>query len=74
MPTEIGLINGTKLHVANDQERPDDIINRLGGRDAGHPGGFVEIRATAGDYRIRPEHVTYVHWVEEAKPFVGGAK
>lgn len=74
MPTQIGLIDGTTLHVADDNKRPDDIIEKLGGRDIGHPGGFVLIAAHEGDYRVRPEHVTYVRWIDERVDFIGGAE
>jgi hypothetical protein len=76
MPTQIRLIDGTTLHVADENQKEDDVIKRLGGRDGSHPAGFVHIQATEGSYRIRPEHVTYVRWVDE-KPrqgFAGGVE
>ena len=64
MPTEIALLSGKVLRVADDNERPDDVIRRLGGRDMDVAGGFVSIATTEGDYRIRPQHVTSVRWVD----------
>jgi hypothetical protein len=72
MPVQIGLVDGTKLTLADQNVREDDVIAKLNG--TGRPDhaaiGFISFDTRQGTFRVNPTHVVYV---KEVKARTGDA-
>ena len=61
MPTEIGLVDGTRITVPMDVEQVRDL---LGGPDAGWV-TIMEDEQDAGKRYFNPAHVAYIQQVDD---------
>ena len=60
MPVEVGLADGTKLTLANQNAREDDVVTSM--RD--DPAGVMSLVTNDGTYRVLIRNVVYVRTVD----------
>jgi hypothetical protein len=67
MPTELALVDGTKLTLTDENVKPDDVLEQLARRQSDRSAGFVAFETTEGTYRVHPSHIVSVRWLDAAE-------
>jgi len=60
MAVEVGLVDGTKLTLANRDAVEDDVVDSI----LGNPNGVMTLVTDDGTYRVMIRHVVYVRTVD----------
>jgi hypothetical protein len=65
VPIEVGLADGTKLTLSNQNVRADDVLDKLDRITTQGQSAYINVESTDGTFRVNAHHVVYVREVLE---------